>query len=152
MGISYEFKTDDAFRFAHEMSARTKQVGSELSFAQCPYCLGGKHKDKYTFSINLKNGKNICQRASCGIKGNMITLARDFGFELTEDVARYYNIGARNDKFKSFRDAHKAIEVKDEAIDYLRSRGISEGVARRYEITLKNGSTSTLVFPFKMKW
>ena len=79
----------------------------------------------------------------------MITLARDFGFQLSDEISRYYNINNFNGKFKTFRDAHKTIEVKDAAVEYMKSRGISEGVTRRYEITLKNDTENVIVFPFK---
>lgn len=149
MEISYEFKEEDALRFAHEVGAKCSRKGDELAFTLCPLCHGGQKRDKNTFSINLRNGKCKCQRASCSYKGNMITLARDFGFQLNEDVSRYYNIGNYNGRFKKFADAHRPIESKDEAIEYLAKRGISENVVKRYEITIKNEQKNILVFPFK---
>lgn len=143
----YEFQSDDAFRFSRFVGAECFPKGDELRFKFCPYCRGGKNRDKNTFYINLKTGQYTCQRSSCGSKGNMITLARDFDFELSENVTRYLNLNNYNGKFKSFRDAH--IESKDRAIAYLLSRGISAETCKKYEITIHRDNGSVLVFPFK---
>lgn len=149
MEIQYEFDRNDAEQFARHIGTNVQVKGNEMQFQYCPQCHGGKGKDKYTFAINLSTGRCNCLRASCAYKGNMITLARDFNYELNGDVARYYNINNFNGKFKKFKDAHKAIEVKDKAIEYMASRGIPEDVTRRYEITIKSGTENVLVFPFK---
>lgn len=145
----YEFKTEDAERFARQQGCLIKQKGNELMFERCPYCKGGKKPDKYTFSLNKTTGAFQCKRSSCDAHGNMITIARDFNFELTEDVKRYYNIRNYNGRFKSFRDAHRITESKEEAVEYLKSRGISEEVCRKYEITVLEDDKNVLVFPFK---
>lgn len=144
----YEFKQEDAFRFANSTGAKTKIKGKELNFQYCPYCNGGKRKDKFTFSINLDDGRYSCLRSSCSVKGNMITLSRDMGFELSEDFVRYYNVDNYNStNFRKFKEAH--IQSKDKAIEFLKSRGIGENVCRRYELTIKDGTENVLVFPFK---
>lgn len=144
----YEFKAEDAERFAREHGP-CRRKGNEIFFERCPYCQGGSKPDKLTFSINATTGAFQCKRATCGAQGNMITLARDFNFELSEDVRRYYNIQNYNGRFKRFKDAHRVIESKDAAVEYLKSRGISEEVCRRYEITVKPDNDKILVFPFK---
>lgn len=143
----YEFQSDDAFRFSHFVNAECVPKGTELQFKFCPYCRGGKNRDKNTFSINLKTGQYTCQRSSCGAKGNMITLARDFDFELSENVTRYFNWNNCNSKFKQFHDAR--IESRDRAIAYMKSRGISAETCKKYEITIHKDNESVLVFPFK---
>ena len=85
----YEFKPEDAANFADSQHIHVRTRGDELQFQHCPYCHGGDRGDKYTFAINLKTGRNNCKRASCGAHGNMITLARDFGFSLGRDVDEY---------------------------------------------------------------
>lgn len=146
MGL-YEFKKEDAFHFADMVYGGKKQKGNELEFQLCPYCKGGGKKDKGTFSINLKTGQFECKRSSCGMKGNMITLSRDFNFSISDEVDRYYNRNDYNNRFKSFRKAH--IETKDGAVKYLFERGISENICRKYEITTKKDADNVLVFPFK---
>ena len=144
----YEFKQEDVFRFANSTGAKTKIKGKELHFQYCPYCHGGKNRDKFTFSINMDDGRYTCLRSSCSVKGNMITLARDLGFELSEDFVRYYNMDNYNSThFRKFKEVH--IQSKDKAVEYLKIRGISENVCRRYELTIKDGTENILVFPFK---
>lgn len=147
--MNYEFDLDDLKRFAMSTGSRTKRVGKEIAFLSCPYCHGGMHRDKWTFSVSTVDGRFSCKRSSCQIRGNMITLARDFAFQLSEDVSRYYNIGGYNGKFKKWKDAHKSIDSTEPAIAYLKKRGISEETARAYEITTKAGTDNILVFPFK---
>ena len=65
MGL-YEFKADDAKRFADHVGIRVKTKGDELLFSECPYCRAKKSKEK--FAINLKTGKFQCFRASCGLR------------------------------------------------------------------------------------
>lgn len=144
MGI-YEFKTDDAFRFAQEIGGKSRQKGDELQLEQCPYCQGGKNrKDRGTFSINLRTGQFKCLREGCGAHGNMITLSKDFNISLGTEVDEYYS------GKKQFRKIHvrKRPEAKPAAITYMESRGISEAVTKRYNITVRNDNDKILVFPF----
>lgn len=149
MNNLYEFNSDDVYRFANSTGIQTKHRGSELVFQVCPLCKGGNgsKRDFHTFSINLNNGQCECKRHSCGYKGNLITLSRDIsGFELTETVSRYYNIGNRNDRFKKFQSPKREIKSSDPAVEFLKGRGISERICRQYEITSKD---NLLIFPFK---
>lgn len=145
--MQYDFKLEDAIRFATTQGARTKNFGDELQFEYCPYCHGGRNRDKWTFSISKKNGAFNCMRSSCGVKGNMITLAEQFGLELDKDISAYYNLNNYNNKFKKFKDAHREIEVRSPAIEYLKSRGISEHITRKYEITTAPDEPNKLIFP-----
>lgn len=140
----YEFNRDDAFRFADAIGAETFQQGDELIFKRCPYCDGGEHRDRKTFAINLKTGAWNCKRGSCGRKGNMITLAQDFEqFSLGEGVDDYY---LKRERFKRF--IRRPIEVRDPAVEYMKSRGIPEDITRKYEITVRTDDDNVLVFPF----
>ena len=93
----YEFKREDAERFAREHGP-ARYRGNEIVFERCPYCHGGL-KDKRTFSINAQTGLFQCKRSSCKVQGNMLRLAQDFGFDLGEDVKRYYNFNNYNTIF-----------------------------------------------------
>lgn len=146
MGI-YTFDKDDAYRFADSVRGKKTVRGNELVFQFCPYCSGGKSHDTSTFSINLTNGQFQCKRSSCSVHGNMITLSRDFGFSINSDVDKYINLNSYNDRYKKFREAH--IESKPTAIQYLLSRGISEEITKKYEITTRKDNDDILVFPFK---
>lgn len=143
MGI-YEFAPEDATRFAQERGVRIREQGNELQFYTCPYCHGGEHGDKWTFAINQKTGAFNCKRGSCGVKGNMLTLHKDFGFSLGRDVDEYYG------RTRRFRYIHRAEKPKshDKAVEYLKSRSISEKVCREYNITVQAKNENILVFPF----
>ena len=60
--MAYTLKRDDIFDFARSIGAVTSQNGDELTFRTCPYCEGGDHNDKDTFSINLASGAFCCLR------------------------------------------------------------------------------------------
>lgn len=144
----YEFKEADAERFAREHGPYNLK-GNEIVFHKCPYCHGGSKPDKGTFSLNRLTGLFQCKRSSCGASGNMIELARDFDFDLGDDVRRYYNLQNFNGRFRKFKDAHRVTESKDAAVEYLKSRGISEAICRKYEVTVQPQNDKILVFPFK---
>ena len=145
--MKYEFDRNDALRFAQSHSVgRTRESGNELTFEYCPYCKGGQNgKDKFKFSINLTTGMFQCLRASCNAHGNMITLARDFDFHLNREIDEYY---IPRKKYKKPKNPKKPIEPKDKAIKYMASRGISESIVKRYEITTDKRNENILVFPF----
>lgn len=145
----YEFKAEDLERFKNAVNLSyhdVRQRGDELQLRECPYC--HSTHDQWTFAINSKTGTFNCKRSSCSVKGNMITLAKDFGFSLGRDVDAYEHTGTWR-KFKTFKDAAKEIESKDPAIEFMKNRGISEKIARRYEITTKAGEEHIIAFPFR---
>lgn len=133
----YEFKKSDVFDFARFIGAETKEKGNELFFKRCPRCNGGMSGDKETFSVNLETGAFNCFRSSCDYKGHFVELARDFGFRLDYMEQKKYR-----------KLPQKVIETKPKAIEYLESRGISEDVVRRYNITVQKNNENVLVFPF----
>lgn len=142
----YEFNPDDAYNFARHVGIEVKEHGGELFFKTCPYCKPRATRGNVrTFSINLKTGQFKCLRASCGISGNMVTLSKDFDFSLGNEVDEYYR---PKKKYKRLKQPKEAIKPKPEAIQYLESRGISEEVAKKYEITVQTSYPNILVFPF----
>ena len=142
----YEFNPDDAYNFARHVGIEVKEHGGELFFKTCPYCKPRATRGNVrTFSINLKTGQFKCLRASCGISGNMVTLSKDFDFSLGNEVDEYYR---PNKKYKRLQQPKEAIKPKPESIQYLESRGISEEVAKKYEITVQTSHPNILVFPF----
>ena len=140
--MQYEFKRNDAFSFASIKGATVKIKGNELSFTYCPYCGGGKNKDKDTFAINLSTGQFNCLRSSCNASGGFVTLARDFDYPIDSE----YKYQARK-PFKKL--PNKSIVSKNKAIEYLDSRGISADITKKYEITVQTDNDNILVFPFK---
>ena len=143
----YEFQEEDAISFAKYIGASTKIAGDEIQFRICPYCKGGNsyNKDVFTFAINRKTGAFNCKRNSCGVKGNMFTLSRDFDFSLGRIADEYYR---PRRQYITFRKSKEPIIPKEPAVKYLASRGISEEIAKRYEITTQIDHDNHLVFPF----
>ena len=143
----YEFKESDALEFARASGIQTKQKGDELQFFYCPYCNGGRNRDKGTFAINLISGQFKCLRASCSASGNMLTLAADFSwFSLGSDIDAYYQT-RRQKKFRKFKKMQQ-IKPKTAALTYLESRKITAATVARYQITVQTKHENILVFPF----
>lgn len=141
--MMYEFRVEDAERFAQENGFKVRRFRNELIFHKCPYC-GGDSKDKEKFAINLRTGQFNCFRASCGARGNMLTLARDFNFSLGKDADTYYRIGPQK-HYRVFKKP-ETIEPKDKALEFMKSRGISESIVRKYQITADDDGN--IIFPF----
>lgn len=141
----YEFKPEDAKRFAAHVGIQAWERGNELHFKKCPYCLGTGRSNEKSFAISLKTGQFKCLRDSCGVKGNMIRLAKDFDFSLGIDFDNYYR---PKKQFRRLKKPTEPIKPKPPAIKYLEQRGISEQIAERYEITTQTGHDNILVFPF----
>ena len=142
MGGYYNFKRQDAYDLATFLHTRGKVRGGELNLEICPYC--HSQKDKYKFSINLNTGAFNCLRSSCNAKGTFLELAKEVGFPLPDDVKEYFGTGK---KYRTYKIEH--IEVRDPAIKYCLSRGISEDICRKYEITTQKDHDNYLVIPFR---
>lgn len=144
--MMYKFRSEDAVRFAAEQGIPANKSGNELTFFECPYCRGGANGDTSTFSINLTTGQFECKRASCGAKGNMITLSQDFNFSLGKDADVYYQI--KQKQFTEFKRPAHAVDSSAEAISYFSKRGIDAETVRRYKITTKKDASNIIVFSF----
>lgn len=140
----YEFKPEDAKRFAEFVGIKTRMRGGQLEFRKCPYCRQNTN-DKNTFAISLETGQFQCLRASCNAKGNMLTLARDFDFSLGTMADEYYR---PRKQYRDLPQPKDPIEPKPEAISYLTGRGISEEVIKQFQITVQIEHPEILVFPF----
>lgn len=138
--MSYELNRADIEGFAASIGANARQEGNELFFRFCPYCNGGEHRDKKTFSINVKTGTFKCFRASCDAHGHFVQLCRDFGYRLDfgDDDRRKYRTLPQN----------RTVVVRKPAVEYMQSRGISAAVCERYHITTRTDNDNILVFPF----
>lgn len=150
--MKYEFNQNDAYRFASEFGIATRRRGRQLQLKECPYCHGrskGGKRDEWTFAISLENGTFNCKRSSCSVSGNMISLSKNFNFELTADVSAYHNINNYNNRFRKFENAGKSIETRSPAIEYLEKRGIPPEITKKYEVTTLPDKDNILCFPFK---
>ena len=145
MGI-YKFNKQDAIEFARSRGTRYHESGDELVFEKCPFCGEEtvKNDNKNKFAINLKTGQYNCFRASCGARGNMITLSRYFNFELPGYADEYFN---KRKQYVNFSKAPRPATT-DPAIEYMKSRGIPEVICRKYELTTDSKNSDLLIFPF----
>lgn len=146
MAKLYEFRPEDAIDLTRAIGLETFQRGHELVAKYCPYCHGGRNRDKKTFAINLDTGMFNCRRGSCGAHGNMITFAKDFDLSLGRDADEYFQI--RPGRFRRITRQLSEEDVTDPAVEYLRGRGIPEEVTKRYRITTRKDHQEVLVFPF----
>lgn len=144
MGL-YEFKEDDAYRFASHVHIQAFERGKELWFRTCPFCHGKGKSNEKTFSINLQTGQFNCFRESCRRQGNMVDLAREFDFSLGNSFDEYYN---PKKQFKKLNTPKQSIKPKEPAIEYLASRGISKTIAEKYQITCQTDHPNVLCMPF----
>lgn len=135
--MPYVYSRNDIYELARVLNVETHEKGDELWFKYCPYCHGGGD-DKDTFSINLESGVFHCFRSGCMKSGHFVEMARDFGFHLENDnVPKRYK-----------RLPQKQIVVRDPAVEFMKSRGISEETTRKYQITTRNDRDDIIVFPF----
>lgn len=137
--MSYTMKADDVFGLASAIHADVRQKGDELFFKYCPYCDGGTSHDKETFSINLESGAFKCFRSGCGKQGHFVELARehDYPLEYDEEPTQYKSL------------PQVKLPVREPALKYLMSRGISAEVGERYEVTTPESSDNLLMFLFR---
>lgn len=143
MGM-YEFKKEDALDFARQFGFQVRTKGEELIFNRCPYCGENSRGDKEKFAINLKTGQFNCFRSSCKAKGNMITLSKDFNFELPGYADEYYN---QRKRYREFSIPQRPV-TKPKVIEYMAGRGISEDIVRKYELSVRKDNEDLMVFPF----
>lgn len=134
--MSYQFCKEDLFDFAKTIGAETKTKGDELFFKRCPYCNGGR-SDYWTFSVNMISGAFKCFRASCLHDGHFVELCRDMDYHLNFEPAKIYR-----------KLPQKPIITPDAAVEYMKTRGISETITRRYNITVRSDDKNIIVFPF----
>ena len=133
--MRYEYKSEDVFDFLQANNIEYRVRGDEIEAKHCPYCRGA---DKYTFSINAKTGAFNCFRASCGKHGHFVELCRDFDYPLVE-----------NTTFRALpQPKQQDIVIRDTAVEYMASRGISKEICRKYYITARSDNPDIIVFPF----
>ena len=142
--IAYEFNTTDAYDLARRLNAETREKGDELTFKYCPFCHGGQHNDKYTFSVSLRTGQYNCLRGTCGEHGGFVSLAKAFNFPLDFGTQAPMKKEYKRLPQKKITD----IVVRDTAIEYMKSRGISEDTVRKFGITSQKDNPDILSIPF----
>lgn len=147
LGNYYQFNKEDAYKFARFINARDKERNGQLVFKVCPYCkaIGKDNEDK--FSISLDTGQFHCKRAKCGAHGNMITLAKDFGYDLGRDISEYYGL-----RVVKYRRPKKVPEFSpnEQVFDFFKDRGISREIVQKYHVEYSKDEShkDTIAIPF----
>jgi len=114
--------------------------GLEIVPTLCPFCNGGSHEDKNTFSLNMESGAYNCLRGSCGVKGSFTELLKHYG----EKGSSNYEL--RKPKPVSFVPPKvNTDELGEKAKAYLQSRGISQKTWEMLGVVEKNG---VIAFPY----
>jgi len=117
--------------------------GREIRPVICPYCHGGKHHDKYTFSINAETGVFNCKRGSCGVVGTFYRLLLDFReVDITETKEYFY----KQEKKKFKKSTIKVEVASNKVLDYLKLRGISEDTCKVYGVG--DDGKGNIAFPY----
>ena len=135
------------YDLARMTGTTTKEHGREIIFKSCPYCHGGTHNDKETFSINVQTGQFECKRGSCGKSGNILTICKDFDLELPESVKNEQTRFIETQKEYKTPDQNLETTTKD-AYKYFEDRGISKQIVDKYKITTQKGKPNILEIPF----
>lgn len=111
-----------------------KIKGDEIQPLYCPYCNGGKNKDKYTFAINRVTGAFNCLRGSCGETGNIYTLGEYLGVGMMERKENYFR-EYRKPKKVYKKPKVEAKKISKQNIEYFKTRLISEETLIKNKIT-----------------
>ena len=140
--MKHEVTMEDIQGVADFLGIKTKQKGREVLFQYCPYCRGSAPKDdEYKFGVNIDSGACGCFRSSCGWKGHVYMIGRDFGYKFSFDNDTEY-------KQLPQPTAERKIIPHESALAYLKGRGISKATAEKYQITAYENEPWKMFIPF----
>src|SRR5690554_2065140 len=111
-----------------------REKGNEIQALYCPFCNGGRHKDKYTFGINKVTGAYNCLRGSCGEVGNLHTLGKYLGVDIVESKETYFR-EYRKPKKVYKKPEVEAKDISKQNIEYFKTRLISAETLIKNKIT-----------------
>lgn len=126
-GIDIRTEVEEFVRSNSNGSVSSK--GDEYVFEICPFCKGGRKRDKNTFSINANTGQYKCQRSSCNAEGNLWTLTMDpsISYELPMPEKKEVRKHVHTFKVSNDHDERAAAWVKE-------NRGIPEEITYKYRL------------------
>lgn len=111
-----------------------KDKGEEIQTRYCPFCHGGSHGDKYTFSLNKETGLYKCFRGTCGKEGNLKQLGDHLGVDVVGEKKEYYREYRKPKKvYKKPKVIQK--DLSQQNIDYFKERLISEKTLTKNKVT-----------------
>ena len=111
------------------------EKGNEIVPTFCPFCHGGRHRDKYTFAINKATGAYNCKRGTCGETGNLYNLAKYLSVDMPYQSKETY--------FREYRKPKKVYQkpevelhgLSEQNIEYFKTRGISKETLVKNKVT-----------------
>ena len=134
----------DEFEYADLYLTPYKIRGDEIIADRCPFCGGGRHRDKHTFYLNHKKHTYVCHRGSCGERGTFSHLAKEKGV-VADYMKRIYENTYKEKK--TYTKPKMRLEgVTKKANDYINSRGISDKTIEHFGI--RTDSNGNIVFPY----
>jgi len=125
--------------FADKYLRPYKVKGNEVLPLFCPYCQGGKNKDRYTFALNIEKETYNCKRGSCNVSGTFWKLCKDFG-----ETSKNYEIASFSPPQYT---KPKAVlnKPKDRVEAYLNTRKISKSTWQKRGVSEVKGN---IAFPY----
>jgi len=154
MKYSAESRAREVAEYAQSRGWVTRTRNGWLQVRHCPVCRGGKHRDAWTFALNLEGAAGVCQRGSCGWQGTLSQLKAQLG-DLVETIAptrpKQRKLLADDDRDRWRRD-HEALlsdEVNLRRIE--EHRGLTVETLKEWKVGLRvdrDGATATLVLPY----
>lgn len=112
----------NVYDFARRYLYPYRIKGSEIKAQYCPFCRGGEHRDKQSFSLNIENKTFNCKRGSCGKSGTFKQLCEEFG-EVADVENNRFEQFKREKKYE--KPKTKTTDLTKSAYEYLQLRKIS---------------------------
>ena len=128
------------FEFAQRHLYPFKVRGNEIIPSYCPYCHGGRNRDKETFALNTNKLTFNCKRGSCAVSGTFRQLLRDFEDTGVRNMETFQR-PARQYKTPAVRPQPASSKVEQ----YLKKRGFSPETWQRRGVGEHKGN---IVFPY----
>ncbi len=137
----------DEIQFADRYLSPYRIKGKEINPQICPYCHGGRHRDKHTFFLNIEKHVFSCHRGSCGATGTFSELAKLYNERADYIIDMYKERFDLLDQKKEYKKpAMKLVKLSQQAEDYLRLRKISLTTATHFNI--QSDSKGNIIFPY----
>lgn len=111
----------------------------------CPFCGGGRNRDRETFAINIYSHAFNCKRGSCSAKGSFVTLAAHFG----EKVEKKGGISFEKKDKEYILPQVELLPLTEEIVKYFEARKISRQTLDSFKIAASDDGK--IIFPFYYK-
>lgn len=128
--------------FVQKYLGEHKVIRNEVTVKICPFCKGGSHNDKWTFSINIDKGVYKCLRGKCGAQGSFSHLCKEYG-EKSDSTIEW----VKEQKRQRYKKPEQIKKATSTVTDYLKLRKISQETIDKFKIGQEGES-----IVFKYHW